>query len=104
MLVTNDNIDLVRLLASLSIKKTIIEPIIKIVEAEADYELFLGKRLLNREVYLSVILISKKQHRTFCGFQYSEKIIHKYNGISYWLCSFCKAVNIMKIFSTTLIV
>ena len=65
MSVTNDNVDLVGLLASLSIKKTIIKPITKIVEREVDYELLPGKRLLNREVDLLVTLVSKKLHWTF---------------------------------------
>ena len=68
MLVTDDNIDLLGPLASLSIKETIIEPITKIVEGEADYKLLSGKRLLNGEVYLLVTSVSKKRHQTFWGF------------------------------------
>ena len=99
MSVTDGDVDLVGPLASLSIKETIVEPVTKIVEGEADYELLPGERLLNGEVYLSVISVSKKRHRTFWGFQHGEEIIRKHDGISCWLCSFCKAVNINKIFS-----
>lgn len=60
ILITNNNINLIKSLVFLSIKKTIIEFIIKIVEKKEDYEFFLGKRLLNREIYFSITLISKK--------------------------------------------
>lgn len=62
MLVTDDNIDLVGLLASLSIKEIIIELITKIIEEEANYKLLLSKYLLNREVYFLVTSISKKKY------------------------------------------
>ena len=90
MLVTNNNVDLIEPLASFSIKEIIMEPVTKIVEGEADYELFLDKRLLNREVYLSVTSVFEKRHLTFWRFQHGEKIICKHNRISYWLYSFAK--------------
>ena len=93
MSVNDDNSDLVGPLTSLSIKET--------VKEEADHELFQGERLLNGEVYLSVTTVSKKQHRTFWGFQHGEEIIRKHDGISFWLCSFCEAVDVTIIFSAT---
>ena len=57
MSINDYNSDLVRLLASLSIKET--------VKEEADHERLPGKRLLNGEVYLSVTTVSRKRHRTF---------------------------------------
>ena len=65
MSANDNNSDLVGPLVSLPIKKT--------VKKEADHKLFLGKRLLNGEVYLSVTTVSKKQHRTFWEFQHCEK-------------------------------
>ncbi len=78
-------------LASLSIKETLKEG--------ADHELFPGDRLLNGRVYLSVTTVSKKRHQTYWGFQHCEEIIRKHEGISCWLCSFCKAVDVTKIIS-----
>ena len=68
MSITDDNVDLVQLLAFLSIKKTIIKPVTKIVEGEADYKLLSGNHLLNKEIYFSVPSISKKRHQTFWEF------------------------------------
>ena len=71
------------------------------MKGEADHVLLPGERLLNGEVYLSVTSVSIKRHRTFWGFQHGEEIIRKHDGISCWLCSFCEAVDVTKIFSTT---
>ena len=101
MSVNDDNSDLVGPLASLSIKKTNSGPTTETVKGEADHVLLPGERLLNGEVYLSVTSVSKKRHRTFWGFQHGEEIIRKHDGISCWLCSFCEAVDVTKIFSTT---
>lgn len=62
MSITNSNIGLIKPLAFLSIKKTIIKFVIKIIKLNADYKLFLDKYLLNRKVYLLVILIFKKYY------------------------------------------
>lgn len=60
--VTNGNINLIGLLAFLSIKEIIVELVTKIVEGKADYGLLLGKCLLNREVYFLITSVSKKWH------------------------------------------
>lgn len=65
MLVINGNVDLVKILASLSIKKIIIELIIKIIEKKVNYKLFIVKHFLNAKVYFLITLVSKKWHQKF---------------------------------------
>lgn len=62
MSITNNNINLVELLIFLSIKKIIINSVIKIIEKKADYKLFLSKYWLNKKIYFFIILVFKKWH------------------------------------------
>lgn len=74
MSVTNGNIDLVWLLAFLSIKNTIIKSITKISKGEVDYKLLLSNCLLNKKVYFLFTLVFKKQYQRFNNFSIVEKL------------------------------
>ncbi len=65
MSVTDQNIsDLVTPLASLSIDKE--NPAIEIPKHQVDYgELLPGEQLLNGDVYIPVVTVTKKRQRTF---------------------------------------
>ena len=97
MSVTDDNLsDLVEPLASQSVRET------DAVAGEADVvELLPDERLLNGEVYFSVKAVTKKRQRTFWGFRHGEEIVRKHDKITCWLCGFCNAVDVIKIFSAT---
>ncbi len=101
MSVTDQNIsDLVVPLASLSIDKE--NPAIEIPKNQVDYaELLPGEQLLNGDVYILVVTVTKKRQRIFWGFQNGSKVIRKHDKVICWVCAFCQAVDVVKIFLIT---
>lgn len=104
MSVTNQNIlDLVVPLAFFSINQG--NSTIKIPKHQVNYtKLLLGEQLLNRNIYILLATVIKKRQYIFWGFQHSNKVIQKHDKVIYWICTFCQAINIVKIFSTISIV
>ena len=101
MSVTDQNIlDLVAPLASLSIDEE--NSAIEIPKHQVDYaELLPGGQLLNGDMYTPVVTVTKKRQRTFWGFQHGSEVIRKHNKVICWVCAFCQAVNVAKVFSAT---
>ena len=101
MSVTDQNIsDLVAPLASLSIDEE--NPAIEISKHQVDHtELLPGEQLLNGDVYTPLATVTKKRQRTFWGFQHGSEVIRKHDKVICWVCAFCQAVDVVKIFSAT---
>ena len=99
MSATDQNIsDLVAPLASLSIDEE--NPTIEIPKHQVDYaELLPGEQHLNGDVYTPVATVTKKRQCTFWGFQHGSKVIRKHDKVICWVCAFCQAVDVVKIFS-----
>ncbi len=45
--------------------------------------------------------MTKKQQRTFWGFQHGSEVIQKYEKLICWVFVFCQAVDVVKIFLAT---
>ncbi len=101
MSVTDQNLsDLVAPLASLSIDKE--NPAMKLPKHQVDYaELLPKKQLLNGDVYIPVVTVTKKRQRTFWGLQNGSKVIPKHDKVICFVFAFCHKVDVVKIFSAT---